>query len=377
MKAQKMYPDDPVFPAPRLPLSRRMLLSGGLALGATALAGASPLAAAGATGGARRRQLGVPLFVDTSRDLVRHTSTFVESWYVNAAFESGGRILGFEWHQGVTAMGSATEFLVMNATDDIWRPYAAAEPASEAVGASTTEMKVWSTVGSLTGDRSEMRLKAVNGNNAVDVVMRPQAAELYNGTTGLLPFLGTESYEFAFPNMVTRGTITIDGEVHAVDTDAVWFDRQWGSADGLTPEDLARNAALVNQAHWTWLGLGFGPGNRAAISFWDVMGEDARWTFLTYLREDGVQINVEAQVGYERIWTSSETGQRYPGLVKISAPVIDLELVLTAMMTRPEFVYPAGQGHNGGQSLCHVSGRVGATRIESHVLFEMIGGIVV
>jgi predicted secreted hydrolase len=372
-----MYPDDPTFKAPRLPLSRRMLLRGGLALGAAAMAGTAPLAAAGATAAVQRRQLGVPLFVDTGRDLVRHTNTFVESWYVNAAFESGGKILGFEWHQGVTAIGSATEFLVMNATDDIWRPYAAAEPASETVGASTTEMNVYSTVGSLTGDRSGMRLKAVNGNNAVDVVMRPQATELYNGTTGLLPFLGTESYEFAFPNMISRGTITIDGEVHEVDTDAVWFDRQWGAAGGLTPEDLMRNAAVVNQAHWTWLGLGFGEGNRSAISFWDVMGQDARWTFLTHLREDGVQANVEAQVEYDRVWTSSETGQRYPGLVRITAPDIDLELVLTAMMSRPEFVYPAGQGHNGGQSLCHVSGRLGAERIESHVLFEMIGDIVV
>jgi predicted secreted hydrolase len=362
-------------PAP-LSLSRRRLL-GGLAVGAAVSAAGPALFAPGVASAAQRSQLGTPLFVDGTTDLPGHTNTFVESWYVNAAFESRGKIIGFEWHQGVTAMGSATEFLVMNATDDVFRPYAAAEAASATVGASTSEMNVYSTVGSLTGDRSEMRLKAVNGANSVDVVMRPQAAELYNGTTGLLPFLGTDSYEFAFPNMITTGVVTIDGEAFEVDTDAVWFDRQWGVADGLTPQDLMRNAAVVNEAHWTWLGLAFGEGNRAALSFWDVMGADKRWTFLTYMREDGVQSNVEARVEYDKVWTSSDTGQKYPGVTRITAPKLDLDIVLTAMMSKPEFVYPAGQGHNGGQSLCRVSGRMGSTRIETHALFEMIGGIVV
>ncbi|EIZ77330.1 hypothetical protein WSK_4116 [Novosphingobium sp. Rr 2-17] len=372
-----MYPPDSTIAASRFSLNRRTLIGGSLALGGMALATGSPVAAAGASNASPRQQLGTPLFVDTTKDLVSHTDTFLESWYVNAAFESGGKILGFEWHQSVTAGGSATEFLVMNATDDIWRPYAAAEAPSATVGASTTEMHVYSTVGSLIGDRSEMRFKAVNGNNSVDVVMRPQAAELYNGTTGLLPFLGTNSYEFAFPNMITQGTITIDGEVHEVKSDAVWFDRQWGATAGLTPDDMKRNAAVVNEAHWTWLGLSFGAGNRAAISFWDVMGEDKRWTFLTCLGEDGVQTNVEAQVEYLKVWTSSDTGQKYPGLVHITAPKLHLELVLTAMMSRPEFVYPRGQGHSGGQSLCRVAGHVGKTRIDTHALLEMIGGIVV
>ncbi|WP_227698689.1 lipocalin-like domain-containing protein [Sphingomonas hengshuiensis] len=335
-----------------------------------------PAAAADEPDGSTRQQLGTPVYVDTTKDLASHTNTFLESWYINAAFESGGKILGFEWHQGITPMGSSTEFLVMNATVDVWRPYAAAEAMSAKVGASTTEMHVYSSIGALSGDRSEMRFKAVNGNNSVDVVMRPQAAELYNGTTGLLPFLGTDSYEFAFPNMLTKGTITIDGVVHAVNSDAVWFDRQWGIAAGLTPADLQRNAAVVNQAHWTWLGLSFGEGNRSAISFWDVMGQDNRWTFLTYLADNGLQTNVDARIEYQKVWTSNATGQKYPGLVYITAPKLDLELVLTAMMSRPEFVYPVGQGHNGGQSLCRVSGHLGKTRIESHALLEMIGGIV-
>ncbi len=365
----------------RLPLrsrviGRRAVLGAGLALGALALA-----PAIGASGGSARAEgtrrfvSGIPLFVDPAADLPSHPGSVVESWYVNAAFESAGKVLGFEWHQGVSPLGSTTEFLVMNGTDGIWRPSVAAEPASPTVGASTTECRVYSKFGTFRGDRSRFQLTLKSGRNALDVVLTPQREELYNGTTGLLHFLGSDSYEYAFPNMRAKGTVTIDGEVFAVDAPSAWFDRQWGRADAASPEVLAKKAELINQSHWNWLGLSFGEGDRSAISFWDVMEPALRWNALTYLREDGVQMNVGAQVSYDRIWTSPETGQRYPAVAHILAPAIDLDIVLTAMLERSEFVYPPGQGHSGCQSLCQVTGRQGATRIDKAAIFEMIGGI--
>jgi predicted secreted hydrolase len=358
--------------------SRRSILRSGLALGALALAQvpASALSGgAGTTAGSRRFVSGVPLFVDPIKDLASHPGSVLESWYVNAAFKSRGKVLGFEWHQGVAPQASMTEFLLMNGTDGIWRPHVVTEPASDKVGASTTECRVYSSLGTFSGDRSQFKLKLRSGRNAVDVLLTPQREELYNGTTGLLSLMGSNSYEYAFPNMQAKGTVTIDGEVFPVDASSVWFDRQWASAEGASPEELAQKAAFINQAHWNWLGLTFGAGDRAAISFWDVMAPDERWNFLTYLREDGVQMNVGAKVDYDGIWVSKDTGQRYPRVAHIVAPAINLDIVLTAMLERPEFVYPPGQGHSGCQSLCHVTGKVGATRIDKHALFEMIGGI--
>lgn len=357
-------------------IGRRAVLGAGLAMGGLALA--PVIGASGASAradGTRRFVSGIPLFVDPSRDLPGHPDSVVESWYVNAAFESGGKVLGFEWHQGVSPLGSTTEFLVMNGTDGIWRPSVAAEATSPTVGASTSECRVYSRFGTFRGDRSQFQLRMKSGLNALDVVLTPQREELYNGTTGLLHLLGSDSYEYAFPNMRAKGTLTIDGQDFAVDAPSVWFDRQWGRADAASPEELAKKAELINQSHWTWLGLTFGEGDRSAISFWDIMEPELRWNALTYLRDDGVQMNVGAQVTYDRIWTSPETGQRYPSVAHIRAPAIDLDIVLTAMLERPEFVYPAGQGHSGCQSLCRVTGRQGATRIDKAVIFEMIGGI--
>jgi predicted secreted hydrolase len=357
---------------------RRSILGGGLALSALALAPTTGFASpkgAGTAAGSRRLMTGVPLFVDTVKDLASHPGSVLESWYVNAAFESRGKVLGFEWHQGIAPQASMTEFLLMNGTDGIWRPHVATEPASAKVGASTTECRVYSSLGTFSGDRSQFRLKLRSGRNAVDVVLTPQREELYNGTTGLLPLMGSNSYEFAFPNMRAKGTVTIDDEVFPVDAGSVWFDRQWSPADGATPAEVAKRAEFINQAHWNWLGLSFGAGDRAAISFWDIMAPEQRWNFLTYLREDGVQMNVGAKVDYEGLWVSKDTGQRYPRSAHIVAPAIDLDIVLTALLERPEFVYPPGQGHSGCQSLCRVTGKVGATRISKHTIFEMIGGI--
>ncbi|WP_370677306.1 lipocalin-like domain-containing protein [Pleomorphomonas sp. PLEO] len=358
--------------------TRRSLLGGALALGALGLTappvfGASNASPGGA--GSPRFISGVPLYVDPANDLARHPSSVLESWYVNAAFKSQGKVVGFEWHQGITPQGSMTEFLLMNGTDGLWRPHNASEPASDKVGAATEECRVYSSFGTFKGDQSQFQLKLGAGRDTVDVVLTPQGQELYNGTTGLLPFLGSDSYEYAFTNMLAKGSMTIDGEVFPVDASSVWFDRQWGKAETASPEALMKKAAEINQAHWTWLGMTFGEGDKSAISFWDVMEPNQRWTFLTYLREDGVQMNVGAQVDYDRVWTSGDTGQRYPAVAHIVAPAIDVDIVLTAMLDRPEFVYQPGQGHSGCQSLCQATGRAGATKIDKPVIFELIGGI--
>jgi predicted secreted hydrolase len=359
-------------------LTRRSVLGGGLMFGMLGSMPGFGLAASSASalsGGQRKTISGIPLFVDPAKDLPRHTDTALESWYVNAAFESRGKVVGFEWHQGVTLNGSATEFLLMNGTDGIWQPHVAVEPPSATAGASTDECHVYSSLGTLKGDYSGFQLKLASGKNSVDVVLKPKGGELYNGTTGLLPLLGSNSYEYAFTNMSAQGSMVIDGETYPVLADSVWFDRQWGKAESADPVVLAQKAAAINEAHWTWLGMAFGAGEKSAISFWDIMEPSVRWTALTYLREDGVQMNVGAEIQYDRIWTSKDTGQRYPSVAHIVAPAIDLDIVLTAMLERPEFIYAPGSGHSGCQSLCNVTGKIGKTVIQKPVILEMIGGI--
>jgi|SRR5579871_3643880 len=313
---------------------------------------------------------GVPLFVDAATDLVAKPGRTPGSWYVNCAFVSRGKTLGFLWHQGITGQGSETRFLLMNCSDGKWVPHVLAEPLGANVGASSSKCEVSSSCGTLSGDRSCLVLKVRAGSDALDVVLTPGPEVLYNGTLGTLPLFGMQSFEYGFPNVAANGTMMIDGEEFPVDSGAAWFDRQWGSlADPAQPAAPIDLDALA----WTWLGMTLDPAGHQAISFWDVREpSDKRATFLTFLREDGVQMNVDATVAYDRIWTSPDTGHRYPGSARITAPKIGLDIQLRALLDRPEFV---GKGQSGCQSPCRATGRFGSVRIGKPVIFEMIGNV--
>jgi hypothetical protein len=314
---------------------------------------------------------GVPLFVDADTDLVAKPGRLPGSWYLSCAFTSRGKTLGFLWHQMFPGHGTETRFLLANCSDGKWFPHVLAEPLGGAVGVSSSRCEVSSSYGTFSGDRSRLVLKVKAGSEAVDVVLVPGPEVLYNGTLGTLPLFGMQSYEYGFPNVVTNGTMTIDGEEFPIDSATAWFDRQFGSlAD---PSEPAGKGAPIDldALSWTWLGMTVDPAGRQAISFWDVhQPSGKRSTFLTFLREDGVQMNVEATVAYDRIWTSPESGHRYPGWARIAAPKIGLDVELRALLNRPEFV---SEMQSGCQAPCQATGRFGSLAIDKPVIFEMVG----
>ena len=318
---------------------------------------------------------GVPLFVDPANDLSAKENASNDSWYVTCMFESEGKTLGFEWHQSNTPAEVQSEFLLTNATDNIWRPHTVAEPGSEA-GASKSELSVYSSFGTLKGDRSRLTLNLKAEHGSVDVVLTPREQELYNGTTGLLPLGGQSSYEYGFPNMTVEGTFTIDGQTYPVRNATAWFDRQWGTSTVTDPVEIERLADAIANASWSWLGMAFGEDHRLALSFWDVYeGPGKRSTFATVLDEGGVLANVDAAVTYDRIWASSESGNKYPSDAHITAPQVGLDLRLKGLVDRPEFVYHSGNGHNGSQTPCRAVGRFGSIEIDQPVFLEMIGSV--
>lgn len=326
------------------------------------------------------RNLGIPLFVEPAKDLVVKPGANGDSWYVTCLFKARDKVLGFEWHQGLMPKQrlipqlSTTEFLLFSSDGATWRAHAASEPVSTTSGASQTECHVQSSFGTLTGDRTRMTLELKAAHGAVSVVLTPQAQELYNGTTGLLPLLGLESYEYAFTNMAAEGSLTIDGETFAFEGVQAWFDRQWFMMNATDEASSAAFSQDFVQVAWTWLGMTYGPGERQAISFWNIQLPTGDYsTFLTMLREDGVQLNALAEVSYDGIVTSPDTGNKYPTRAHITSPQVGLDLHLSALIDHAEFVYKPGAGKSGSQVPCHVTGRIGLVHIDKPVFFEMIG----
>lgn len=323
--------------------------------------------------------LGIPLFIEPRRDLLAKTESAIDSWYVHCNFRVGERELGFEWHQMVLAPApemkiTKTEFLLMDATQRIWLDHVSAEAVSADIGAATDRCRVTSSFGSLAGDRDRLTLNLRAPDGAVDVELKPKEQVLYNGTVGLLPLFGSQSFQFAFPNARVEGTIRLNDETLEVGRAAAWLDRQWSgrsSPGEMNPADLAKFPS------WVWLGMTLNPEGTAAISLWDIIDNNGiRNAFATVLDANGIHSNHSATVAYDGVWQSERTGNSYPSKLSVSIPTADLALSLNALLERPEFSHGSEHSSIGGcQSPCAVAGHYGSNPIDRVAIVEMIGDV--
>lgn len=319
---------------------------------------------------------GIPLYVNAKKDLPAQKNAGIDSWYVISNFECNGEQLGFMWHQQIIDAGPAgrfntAEFLLMNGNKNIWSNNSIAVPVSEQTGADYDKMRVYSSLGELEGDTSRMTLKLQVEDGALDVVLTPKKEVLYNGTTGMLQFLGDiDSRQFSFPNMGIEGTFTLRGTEYKIQNATAWFDRQWGFSGNPNTGD----ATGMAKTSWLWLGMALNADNSGAISLWDSYGKDGRFAFATILNKNGTQVNVVADITYDKIWTSEKTGNTYPAVVNISIPTEDLQMTLTSLIDKPEFSRE-GNDIAGCQSFCKVTGSYKGEPIDRCVILEMVGDL--
>ena len=323
--------------------------------------------------------LGIPLFIEPRRDLLAKTESPIDSWYVNCNFRVGERELGFEWHQMVFAPKpemkiTTTEFLLMDATRRIWLDHVSDEAVSANIGAATDRCRVTSSFGSLVGDRDRLTLNLHAPDGAVDIVLKPKEQVLYNGTVGLLPLFGSQSFQFAFPNAQVEGTIRLNDETLEVGRATAWLDRQWS---GRLPQGELNPADFAKFPSWVWLGMTLNPEGTAAISLWDIVDTNGnRHAFATILDANGIQSNHSATVTYGGTWQSERTGNSYPSKLSISIPTADLALSLNALLDRPEFSHGSDRSSIAGcQSPCTVTGHYGSIPIDRVAIVEMIGDV--
>ena len=316
---------------------------------------------------------GIPLFVDVVKDMPARQNTSFDSWYVICNFEHEGKQYGFEWHQqSVKEFFMTVEYLMMDADRSIYSNNAVDMPICEACGHSYEELNVFSPFGTLTGDRNEMKLNIQCEDGAVDVVLRPRKDVLYNGTCGMLKFLGGDfSYQYSFPNMDIEGTMTLKGKTIPITNTTAWFDRQWGV--NKASSDHINAGEGMNKLAWLWLGMTLEDGN-GAVSLWDSYGPEGRNAFATIMQSNGIQYNAEAEVTYEDVWTSAKSGNSYPRAVNFNVPKADLAIRVEFISDDPEF-FREGNPICGCPSLCKVTGSYKGEALDRCVILELINDV--
>ena len=311
----------------------------------------------------------LPTFTNIHSDIITKPEETTDSWYLRTNFISEGHIIGFEWHQMVVRpllilSMSVMDFLVMDATDDIYLSHEVSGRATASNGPIKGKCCVNSKYGCFQGDEHKQKLDLVADDSEIHVEVYPKKA-IHNGCTGLLPLAGLNSYQFSFPNADIKGTVTIKGKTYHIENAVAWFDRQWTKA----------SIKDVDSPHWLWLGMNLNKENTVSMSAWDVVKDRNKWgCFATIVDENDVHALHPISITYKELWDSKLTKNKYPKKFHVSIPTADTEMDFSVLQKDPEFYKGFGKFAMGGsQALCKVTGHYQSEVIDSIEIVEVLG----
>jgi len=168
-----------------------------------------------------------------------------------------------------------------------------------------------------------MRLRAVDGDVAIDLALRSQKPLVLEGDRGLSrkgPAPGNASYYYSLTRLATRGVVTLGADTYQV-SGSSWMDREWGTS-ALGPDEVG----------WDWFALQLADGRD--LMFYRLRRRDGSaspFSAGTIVRGDGTTRALardDAEVAELGTWRSPQTGVVYPSGWRLRIPRdrLDLEL---------------------------------------------------
>ena len=267
-----------------------------------------------------------------------HPDFRMEWWYYTGNLKtSAGRHVGFQLTFFRIALSPAEEprssawatrqlyvahFAV---TDTAGGRFHAASRTSRAAldlaGAQATPFRVWVESWSAEGEGGATRLRAREGDVAIDLTVSPAKPVVLQGDRGLSrkgPEPGNASFYYSLTRMPTRGTVRLGSETLEVSGEA-WMDREWSTS--------ALGAAVEG---WDWFAVQLDDGRELMVYL--LRRRDGTldpFSAGTLVAADGTARRLEAaEVQVETLahWTSPHSGVRYPARWRLSVPSAELRL---------------------------------------------------
>jgi predicted secreted hydrolase len=190
-------------------------------------------------------------------------------------------------------------------------------------GAQPEPFRVWIESWSAEGEGGATRLRAQEGDVAIDLTVSPAKPVVLQGDGGLSrkgPEPGNASLYYSFTRMLTRGTVRLGGEALEV-SGAAWMDREWSTS--------ALGAGVEG---WDWFAVQLDDGRELMVYLLRRRdGTVDPFSAGTLVAADGIVRRLEAaDVRVERLahWASPHSGVRYPARWRLSVPSAELQLEL-------------------------------------------------
>jgi predicted secreted hydrolase len=176
-----------------------------------------------------------------------------------------------------------------------------------------------------------LRLRAAEGDVAIDLVLEPGKPPVLQGDAGLSrkgPEPGNASYYYSLTRLPTSGTIRSGGRTHAV-TGTSWLDREW-STSVLSPDIEG----------WDWMSLQLDDGTELMVyRLRRHDGSASPFSAATFVAADGTPTylsNRDFTMTAVRTWRSNLDGTAYPVGWRVSIPSLRLDLSVDAAFDAQE-----------------------------------------
>ena len=218
-----------------------------------------------------------PTLISAAGDLAATAPGKNDSWwFASRLHDEEGNVFWAKVHAMDVAGACHGTVALLREADGHTSEKHTVEPLHD-VKLSTDRLDVQTSALSLSGDLDEIEISGATDTASFRLALRREEPVLFNGGSGVFPFFGGTTGQFALPGLITSGSITIEGVTHRL-TGRTWCDRQWLSE-------------ISEPARFLWLGLDLGAGRY--LSVWDTEGDGTSW--LTALREDGSHLITHAR----------------------------------------------------------------------------------
>jgi predicted secreted hydrolase len=310
-----------------------------------------------------------------------HPDFRMEWWYYTGNLKtSAGRHVGFQLTFFRVALSPTEEsrssawatrqlyIAHFAVTDTAGGRFHAASRTSRAAlglaGAQAAPFRVWVEGWSAEGDGKATRLRAQEGDIAVDLTVSPAKPVVLQGDRGLSrkgPEPGNASFYYSFTRMPTHGTVGLGAETLEVSGEA-WMDREWSTS--------ALGAAVEG---WDWFALQLDDGRELmAYLLRRRDGTIDPFSAGTLVAADGTARRLEAgDVRIETLghWTSQRSGVRYPARWRLSVPLAELRLEIEPRLADQELMV----GTRYWEGAVRVMGSSGGRAIGGQGYVELVG----
>lgn len=310
-----------------------------------------------------------------------HPDFRTEWWYYTGNLRTAaGRHLGFQLTFFRVALAPVSDprasewatrqlyFAHFAITDSAGKRFHAFRRVSRAAlglaGASAAPFRVWVEDWSAEGEGATARLRASDGEVALDLQVTAAKPVVLQGDRGLSrkgPDPGNASFYYSFTRMPARGVVRLGAETLEVSGEA-WMDREW-STSALGP----------GVEGWDWFALQLDDGRE--VMFYLLRRRDGTADPLsagTLVTADGTAQRLDVgDVGVETLghWSSPRSGVRYPARWRVSVPSAQLQLEIEPRLADQEL----SVGTRYWEGSVVVGGSAGGRRLTGQGYVELVG----